>query len=500
MTSARSAVLVATILGSSMVFIDGTAVNVVLPVLQTDLHANAVQLQWVVVGYSLFLSSLILAGGSLGDHYGRRKMFVIGTVVFAAASIACGFAPNAAALIIARCIQGIGSAMLTPGSLALIGANFDEQSRGKAIGTWSSATAVMAALGPGLGGFLAQHVSWRSIFFINVPLAIGVVIIALRAVPESRDHERVHHLDWLGAFACTAGLGLIAYGLTFASTTWTIVGVILLGAFVVIEARSKSPLVPLDLFRSPTFSAVNALTLLLYGGLAGVTFFLPFEMIQVDGYTPTAAGFAFLPFIAIIFTLSPIAGALMPKIGARVMLVVGPLVVAAGFVLLGLAGGHIDYWTAYLPAIVVIGIGMGFTVAPLTTTAIDAADADQMGVASGVNNAVSRVAGMLAIAGLGALVLSLFSNDLQRELKAVGVPPSVASAVMAQRASLAATTAPADSDAATKALVHRAVDGAYLAAYRIVMFACAGLAAAGALVVVVSVAPRRVPRPVTPIA
>ncbi|MFI5389662.1 MAG: MFS transporter, partial [Candidatus Eremiobacterales bacterium] len=293
---------------------------------------------------------------------------------------------------------------------------------------------------------------------------------------------------------------LIAYGLTFASTLWTIAGVIFLGAFVVVEARSKSPLAPLDLFRSPTFSGVNALTLLLYGGLSGAMFFLPFEMIQIDGYTPTAAGFAFLPFIAIIFALSPIAGGLMPKIGARVMLVVGPFVVAAGFVLLGLAAGHVAYWTAYLPAIVVLGLGMGFTVAPLTTTAIDAADADRMGVASGVNNAVSRVAGMLAIAGLGALVLALFSTGLQRDLTAVGVPPSVASAVMAQRASLAATTAPADSDAATKALVRRAVDGAYLAAYRIVMFVCAGLAAAGALVVVVTVAPRRVPSPVVPIA
>lgn len=483
-----------------MVFIDGTAVNVVLPVLQSDLHANAVQLQWVVVGYTLFLSALILAGGSLGDHYGRRKIFVIGTIIFAAASIACGFAPNAAALITARCIQGIGSAMLTPGSLALIGANFDEQSRGKAIGTWSSVTAVMAALGPGLGGFLAQHVSWRSIFFINVPLAIAVIVIALQAVPESRDRERVHHLDWLGAIACTAGLGLIAYGFTFASTLWTIAGAILVAGFVLIEARSKSPLVPLDLFRSPTFSGVNLLTLLLYGGLSGAMFFLPFEMIQVDGYTPTAAGFAFLPFIAIIFALSPIAGSLMPKIGARVMLVFGPLLVAAGFALLGLAGGHVNYWTAYLPAIIVVGVGMGFTVAPLTTTAIAAADEDRMGVASGINNAVSRVAGMLAIAGLGALVLAVFSTALQRELRAVGVPPSVTSAVMDQRALLAATTAPANSGASTKALVHRAVDDAYLEAYRMALFVCAGLAVAGSLVVVIAVsAPRRASAPVTSI-
>ena len=473
-----------------MVFIDGTAVNVVLPVLQTDLHADAMQLQWVVVGYTLFLSALMLAGGSLGDHYGRRRIFVIGTVVFALASIACGFAPSAQALVVARCVQGVGSAMLTPGSLALIGANFDERSRGKAIGTWSSVTAIMAVLGPGLGGFLAQHVSWRSIFFINVPLAIAVVAVALLGVPESRDRERVHHLDLLGAFACTAGLGLIAYGLTFASTLWTVAGVALLVVFVFVEARSRSPLVPLDLFRSATFSGVNALTLLLYGALSGALFFLPFEMIQIDGYTPTAAGFAFLPFIGIIFALSPIAGGLMPKIGARVMLVLGPLVVAVGFVLLGLAGGRIDYWTAYLPAVVVLGLGMGFTVAPLTTTAIEAADADRMGVASGVNNAVSRVAGMLAIAGLGTLMLASFTSHLQSALSSVGLPHTIVTAVMDDAAALAATAAPPGADAAVQAQVHGAVVRSYLASYHLVMYVTAALAAAGALMAALTIGDR----------
>ena len=482
MAGAGRYVLVATILGSSMVFIDGSAVNVVLPVLQSDLRADAVQLQWVVVGYSLFLSALMLAGGALGDHYGRKRMFIAGTVVFAFASMACGFSPNVATLITARCIQGVGSAMLTPGSLALIGATFDERSRGQAIGTWSSVTAVMAALGPGLGGFLAQHVSWRAIFFINIPLAIAVVVVALRGVPESRDRDRVHHVDWLGAVACTAGLGLIAYGFTFASTGWSIAGVALLAVFVWIETRAASPLVPLGLFRSATFSGVNALTLLLYGALSGATFFLPFEMIQIDGYAPTAAGFALLPFIGILFVLSPISGKLMRSIGARTMLVVGPLIVSGSFLLLGWAAGRVNFWTAYLPAIAALGLGMGLTVAPLTTTAIDSADDDHMGIASGVNNAVSRVAGMLAIAGLGALVLAAFTAHLQTTLGAVGLPHSIVSAVMSDASALAATTAPSGAGAAIEAQVHGAVVQSYLASYRLVMYVTAALAAAGAFV------------------
>jgi len=276
-------VLVATILASSMVFIDGSVVNVVLPVLQADLHANAIELQWIVVGYTLFLSSFMLVGGSLGDHYGRRRIFVAGVILFASASMVCGIAPNATLLIVARCIQGVGSAMLTPGSLALIGATFDASERGKAIGTWSSVTAVMAAIGPGLGGYLAQHASWRWIFYINVPLAIAVVAVAWRGVPESKDRERVHVVDWPGAIACTSGLGAIVYGLTFGVLGWVAAGICGLVAFTYIESRSPAPLVPLRLFASRTFSGVNALTLCLYGALGGALFFFPFEMIQIDG-------------------------------------------------------------------------------------------------------------------------------------------------------------------------------------------------------------------------
>lgn len=484
--------LIATIVGSSMVFIDGTAVNVILPVLQSDLGATAVQLQWVVVGYTLFLSSLMLVGGSLGDHYGRVRMFIAGTIVFTLASIGCGLAPNAAALVFARCVQGVGSALLTPGSLALIGANFDERQRGQAIGTWSSFTAVMAALGPGLGGWLAQHASWRWVFFINVPLAVLVVIVALRCVPESNDRERVHHVDWLGAAACTVGLGALVYGLTFSSTEWVIVGLAALIGFVWIESRSPAPLVPLELFKSKDFSGVNALTLLLYGGLSGAMFFLPFEMIQIDGYSPTAAGFTFLPFIVLMFFLSPVAGGLMRTVGARLLLVIGPLVTGAGFVFIGLAGGHANFVTGYLPAILTIGLGMSITVAPLTTTAMETVSSERMGTASGVNNAVSRVAGMIAIAAIGALVLTTFSTRLGRELVSGGVSPGVAAAVMRDTSALAQTTAPPGAAVGTQVHIRDAVRSAYLDAFRLAMDLCAGLTAAGALIAALTISPRPV--------
>ena len=483
-------VLAATILGSSMVFIDGSAVNVVLPVLQTDLHANAIQLQWTVVGYALFLASFMLAGGSLGDHYGRRLMFVVGTVVFAVASVLCGIAPDARFLIACRCLQGVGSALLTPGSLAIIGAVFGERERGGAIGTWSSATAVMAAAGPGLGGWLAQHASWRWIFFINVPIAVAVVAIALTKVPESKDHEQRHRVDWLGTAACTAGLGSLVYGLTFSSPGWAVAGCLLLAGFILIESRVAAPLVPLRLFRSKTFSGVNGLTLLLYGALGAVLFFLPFEMIQIDRYTPTAAGFAFLPFVVCVFVLSPLAGSLMTHVGARPLLVAGPLIAGGGFLLLARAAGLQDFLTAYLPAILAIGIGMGIAVAPLTTSVMTSVEADYMGTASGVNNAVSRIAGMLAVAGLGALLFAVFSSGLSRSMIAVHAPPNVYASVMEGRYALAATDAPPGTGAAMRAAVRDAVASAYLAAFRAVMRICAALAGAGAIVALIAIGGR----------
>src|SRR5213592_2424712 len=302
-------VLVATILGSSMAFIDGTVVNVALPVLQTDLHATASDVQWVVEAYSLFLASLILVGGSLGDHFGRRRIFAIGILLFTVASILCGFAPNVTVLIIMRAIQGIGGALMIPGSLAIISASFDSKQRGRAIGTWSGFTAITSVVGPVLGGVLVQYASWRWVFFINVPLAAVILGLLFWRVPESRDADASGRLDWWGTQLVTAGLGALVYGLIEAGSVGfdnslvlssLAVGIFALLAFLLVEARTPAPMVPLTLFRSRTFSGANLLTLLLYGALGGLTFFLPFNLIQVQGYPPSAAGAAFVPFILIM--------------------------------------------------------------------------------------------------------------------------------------------------------------------------------------------------------
>jgi EmrB/QacA subfamily drug resistance transporter len=501
--SIGSWVLVATILGSSMVFIDGTVVNVILPVLQANLHATSVDLQWVVVGYTLFLSSLMLVGGSLGDHYGRRRVFALGVLIFAAASAWCGLAGSARDLVLARAVQGVGSALLTPGSLAIIGASFNEADRGKAIGTWSSFTAITAALGPVLGGWLAEHASWRWVFFINIPLAIAVLVITFWRVPESQDDEKVHHVDWLGALLSVVGLGGIVFALTFASTLgWAAPSVIVglatgslaLGSFILVEARSPSALMPLELFASRTFAGVNLLTFVLYGALAAVMFFLPFDLIQVQGYTPTEAGLSMLPFIALIFLFSPFSGGLVRKYGAKLPLVVGPLTVAAGCTLLAFAGTGRTYWTTFLPSILVLGIGMALAVAPLTTAVMGSAGPNRVGVASGVNNAISRVASMMAIAVFGLMMAGIFSRGLERRLTAIQPPAPVYAAVMNDRFALAATTPPKGIDVTLEREIRDAIVDAYLAAFRATMLVCAALAATSAAIAAVSV--ERHPTPI----
>src|SRR5213596_3813944 len=335
-------VLAATILASSMAFIDGTVVNVALPALQTTLNATAVDVQWVIEAYSLLLSALLLVGGSLGDHYGRRRVFVIGVALFASASAACGFAADIHQLIAARALQGLGAALLIPGSLAIISNSFSEQERGRAIGTWSGFSAITTGIGPVLGGWLIEHVSWRAVFFINLPLAAAVLIISLWRVPESRDENQKARLDWLGAMLATIGLGSLIYGLiessrlhfghpvVIAALTG---GTCFLIVFLVVEARAINPMLPLALFRSRDFTGANLLTLLLYSALGGTLFFLPLNLIQVQGYTATAAGAAFLPFVIIMFSLSRWSGGLVERYGGRLPLVFGPMVAAIGFAL-----------------------------------------------------------------------------------------------------------------------------------------------------------------------
>lgn len=481
--------LVATILASSMVFIDGSVVNIALPVLQLDLNATAGQVQWVIQAYSLFLSALILVGGSLGDHFGRRRMFVTGLVVFAAASALCGFARDVNQLIAARAVQGMASALLTPGSLSILTVTFGAEERGKAIGTWSSFSAITAALGPPLGGWIVQHASWRWIFFINLPLAVAVLALALRCIPESHDDEAVHHIDWLGAALATVGLGAVVYAFIGAAAlgwqapilTTLAAGVISLVLFVVAEMREAFPMVPPRLFRSRTFSVVNLLTLLLYAALGTLLYFLPFDLILVQHYSPSAAGLVFLPFIALMVVMSPWAGSLVHKSGPKLPLVAGPLIVALAFVGLALIGVGGSYWTTFFPCVLFLGFGMGLTVAPLTTTVMGSVDADHVGVASGVNNAVSRTGGLLAVAMLSVLVTVVFAHSLDRRVAAITSSPTVAAAMHAQNDRLAAARPPTNEPPAVRRRLERAVQAAYVDAFRAVMLSAAALAFAGSL-------------------
>jgi EmrB/QacA subfamily drug resistance transporter len=482
--------LVATILGSSLVFIDGTVVNVALPALQLKLNANVADVQWVVEAYTLFLAALLLLGGSLGDRFGRTKIFSIGVVLFALASVWCGLASSIHQLIIARSAQGIGGALLVPGSLAIISATFNEKERGKAIGTWSGATAITTALGPVLGGWLIEHVSWRAVFFLNAPLAVAVIVIVLLFVPESRDEEDTGQIDLLGAALATFSLGGLVFGLIESSRLGfhnviviaTLVGGIVLGlTFVFVESRLRSPMLPLTLFRSRNFAGANLLTLFLYAALAGTLFFMPLNLIQVQKYSPTVAGAAVLPFILIMFGLSRWSGGLVKRYGSRLPLVIGPLIASAGFALFIRGGTNGNYWTAFFPAIVVLGLGMAVSVAPLTTTVMNSVSDARAGIASGINNAVSRTAGLLAIAVLGLIMFHAFNRCMDSRLNQLNINPDVREALNSQRVKLAAPDLPAQIDAVTKETIQQVVDECFVTGFRLVMICGAALALAASL-------------------
>jgi EmrB/QacA subfamily drug resistance transporter len=480
-------VLAATILASSMAFIDGTVVNVALPFLQTNLNATAIGIQWVVEAYSLFLSALLLVGGSLGDLYGRRRIFNIGVVIFALSSAFCGLAMNIQQLIAARAVQGIGGALLVPGSLALISSSFHEKERGKAIGTWSGFSAMTTAIGPVLGGWLVEHVSWRAVFFLNLPLAVAVLLISVCKVPESRDTEHPGTLDYLGAALATIGLGGVVYGLIesprlgFSNPiVWlTLVGGLLsLAIFIYHEARTHHPMVPLSLFRSRNFAGANILTLFLYAALSGTFFFFALNLIQIQGYSATAAGAALLPFVVIMFSLSRWSGGLIDRFGARLPLTIGPLIAAAGFALFAVPEVNRNYWTSFLPAVVVLGLGMAMSVAPLTTTVMSAVGEEQAGVSSGINNAVSRTAGLLAIAVFGVVMLHAFSQSLGQRLNEIQLDEQLRHSIYEQRVKLAGVELPPNTDSATLEKIKVAIAESFVFGFRMIMFTSAGLAVA----------------------
>ena len=488
--AAKRGVLLAAILGSSMAFIDGTVVNVALPAIQADLRATAFEAQWVVESYALFLAALLLVGGALGDRFGRRRMFALGVALFALASLGCALAGDVRQLIAARAVQGVGGALLVPGSLALISAGFTEKGRGAAIGTWSGFSGITAAVGPLLGGYLVDHYSWIWAFLVNLPIAALILWIVWRRVPESRGAPADAGLDLGGALLATLGLGGIVYAFIEAPTQhWqapAVLGALGLGIaasllFVVWELRARAPMLPLHLFRVRDFAGANLLTLLLYAALGGGLFFLPLALIQVQHYSATAAGAALLPFILIMFAFSRAAGQLVDRFGARLPLVVGPLIAALGFALFALPGAGAGYWLGYFPAVVVLGIGMTVTVAPLTTTVMNAVGPELAGVASGVNNAVSRAAAVLAIAVFGLVMAWAFDASLDAALQQIGASAELQAFFDTQRSQLAGASMPADVDTQTAGTLRGAIDAAFVSGFRWIMGLSAALALLSAL-------------------
>jgi EmrB/QacA subfamily drug resistance transporter len=497
---AKRWVLVTTVFGSSIAFIEASVINVGLPAIQQGLGATVGEMQWIASVYTLFLAALTLASGSAGDRYGRRRVFSLGLVILAAASTAAGCATDGRHLIAARAVQGIGSALLVPNSLALLSASFPKHERGRAIGVWSGATALTGSAGPILGGWLVDVLSWRAAFLLVVPLALVTLVVGLARVPEVRIGSRRPEIDWGGIVLATAGLSTLIYGLialpngTFAPAAVAAGLAIMLG-FAWHERRAASPMTPPRLFRSPTFLGTNVLTLFLYFALTAVFFVLPFDLVRVHGYSTTATGAAYLPFAIPLAVLSRSAGGLADRFGPRMPLILGPLIVGAGFVLLALPGTSGSYWTTFFPGMLIVGLGMAVTVAPLTSTVMSAVDERDVGVASGVNNTAARVATLLAIAIVGLVATQFFARSFSQRLGSLALSPPVHAAVMAQDWGLGSVVVPTTATAGERAGIEGALGVALVAAFRWVALLAMLLAAAGALAAAFSIeaAPTRAP-------
>jgi len=485
-------VLLSTIFASSMAFIDGTALNVALPAVQNALHATGVQLLWVVNAYLLMLAALIPVGGSLGDLLGRKKVFAIGIGLFVLASLVCGLSPSIEFLIVARLVQGVGAALMIPGSLAIISAFYGPESRGKAIGTWSAATTIVTVVGPVLGGALSGAGLWRLVFLINLPIGIAAITGLLLKVPESRNEQSSGRIDYPGAALLAVGLAALTWGFVSAPDKGfanaeviaaLAVGVLGVVSFVAVEARSSHPMIPLSLFSSRTFSGANLLTFGLYGALSAGTFFLSLDLVQAQGYPMAIAGLVFTPFALILTAMSRWAGGLVDKAGPRLPLIIGPAIAGAAFLYMafsGLSDGPSRYWLTFFPGVVLLGVGMGITVAPLSTAVMSSVATHFAGTASGINNAVSRTAGVLVIAVVGAAALLLFSGALHSRTAALDISGAARAALSAEAPRLGAASVPPEVTADKTAVVQTAIRLAFVDMFRVVMLICAALAWVGA--------------------
>lgn len=469
-------ILLATILASGMAFLDGTVVNIAIPVIQYKLHATLSQIQWVVNSYTLMLAALILISGSLGDRFGRKRIFLIGIGFFTVSSFLCSISHNITQLIFFRTLQGIGAAMMIPGSLSIIDRSFEEKIRGKVIGLWSGFAGGIAALGPFLGGWLVQTFGWPSIFYINIPIGIIAFFITLRFVPETKNTD-AKSLDLFGSLLMLVGLFGISYGLIQGSSigwntpviTGSLVGgCIALIAFVYTEMKVKEPIFPIHILTSPLVAGANIVTLFLYFALNGVIFFLVLNLQQVQHYSPLYAGMSMLPSILLITFLSGPAGSLADRIGPRVPMIVGPLLVSAGMVLFTIPGTHAHYFTQYFPGLVLFGLGMSLVIAPLTKSAL-AVNPKYSGAASGVNNAISRIAALFGIALLGAILVSMFASNLQERLHASNLPQKQQQEVLQQNNKLLNITLPEKSTFLQKQEMRSAIDTAFIYGFRWIM-------------------------------
>jgi EmrB/QacA subfamily drug resistance transporter len=492
-SSAGKWIMVSSIMASAMAFIDGTALNVVLPSLQQSLNATGTDLFWILNAYLLMLASLIMIGGALGDKLGRKKIFMVGIFIFILGSAACGFAPDVTLLIICRMIQGIGGALMIPGSLSLISSSIQENERGKAIGTWSAFTTVVTLGGPILGGAFGDAGLWRYIFFINIPIGAVALLILWQKVKESRDEERDHSLDFPGAVAIALGLASLTFGFLRVPAVglgnWQVyttltAGVILLSAYIYIESKSSHPMMPLKLFTNMTFSGVNLLTFFLYAGLGAGMLFLSLNMVQVQGYSQLQSGLTFLPFTILMISMARFSGALADKHGPRLLLIGGPATAGLGLLILSFVkqtNGPADYWTSFFPGIIVFGTGMSFTVAPLTAAVMGSVSDHFSGTASGVNNALTRIANVFANAVLGALAVLFFTGALQHQIEQIPLNAKQKQTVMAQAANLGDAKVPRGFNTSEQAAIKKLYHNGFIDVYAKVMQLSAALAFLGAL-------------------